>query len=147
MHDKQNYSQIRQYYRIRYPLSYRPKIRIQGEDCEGDVAELSERGVRFFYQGKIILKNGLNLKVNIIFHDGESFELEGEVLAVVNEDIHEGLDMKVNITFHDSKPFELKGKIVRIAKEDVIVRFSDWLPLDRIMKEQIYLRTHFVGYM
>jgi hypothetical protein len=115
MQDNQNYSEIRQYYRIRYPHSYRPKIRIQGDDYEGDVVELSERGVRFFYEGKILLNEGLDLKVNIIFQDGESFELKGEIL--------------------------------RVAEEDVIVRFSHWLPLNRIMKEQIYLRTHFVGYM
>ena len=115
MQDKQNYSNKRQYYRIRYPRSYRPKVRIQGEDHEGDVVELSERGVRFFYEGKIILREGSDLEVTITFHDGESFELKGETL--------------------------------RVSKEDVIVRFSDWLPLIRIMREQIYLRNHFVGYM
>lgn len=115
MQDKQNYSKHRQYYRIRYPLSYRPKVRIQGEDHESDAVELSERGVRFFYEGKIILSEGLDLNVHVTFHDGESFHLNGQIL--------------------------------RVAKEDVIVRFSDWLPLNRIMKEQIYLRNHFVGHM
>ena len=115
MQDKQNYNRRRQYYRIRYPLSYRPKVRIQGEDYEGEVVELSERGVRFLYEGKIILSEGLDLEVTITFHNGESFGLQGEIL--------------------------------RVTKENVIVRFSDWLPLSCIMKEQIYMRNHIVGHM
>jgi len=115
MQEKKNYSTSRQYYRIRYPLSYHPKVRIQGEDYEGDVIELSERGVRFSCDDKIILSEGSDLAVNITFHDGESFELKGEIL--------------------------------RVTDEDVIVRFVDWLPLIRIMKEQIYLRNNFVGHM
>jgi hypothetical protein len=115
MQEKQNYSKHRQYYRIRYPLSYRPKIRIQNEDYGGVVVELSERGVRFICEGNIILSEGSALEVNITFRDGESFELTGEIL--------------------------------RVTKEGVIVRFLDWLPLSRVMKEQIYLRNHFVGRM
>jgi hypothetical protein len=115
MQEKQNHSQIRQYYRIRYPQSYRPKVRIPGADYEGDVVELSERGVRFICDGKILLSQGSDLKVNITFHDGDFFELNGEIL--------------------------------RVTKEDIIVRFSDWLPLNRIMREQIYLRNHYVGHM
>jgi hypothetical protein len=115
MQEKQNYSKSRQYYRIRYPLSFRPKVRIRCEDYEGDVVELSERGLRFIWEGKIILSEGSDLEVNITFHDGEFFELQGEIL--------------------------------RVTKKDVIVRFVDWLPLSCIMKEQIYLRNHFVGHM
>jgi len=147
MQAKQNFSKSRQYYRIRYPLSYRPKIRIHGEDYEGEVVELSERGVRFFYKGIITFNEGSYLKVNITFHDGEFFELEGKILRVAKKDVNEGLDLKVNITFHNGKHFELKGKILRVEKEDVIVRFSNWLPLSCILKEQIYLRNHFIGYM
>ncbi|MHA2403904.1 MAG: PilZ domain-containing protein [Candidatus Kariarchaeaceae archaeon] len=115
MQDKQNYNRRRQYYRIRYPLSYRPKARIHGEDYEGEVVELSERGVRFLYEGKFILSEGLDLEITITFHNGESFELQGEIL--------------------------------KVTKEDIIVRFFNWLPLSRIMMEQLYLRNHCVGYM
>ena len=87
MQDKQNYIKRREYYRIRYPHSCRTKIIIQDEDYEGDVVELSERGVRFIYRGKIILTEGSDLKVNITFHDGESIELEGEILRVEKEDV------------------------------------------------------------
>jgi hypothetical protein len=115
MQEKQNYSQLRQYYRIRYPLSYRPKVRTQVMGLEGDIVELSERGVRFICKGESILSEGSHLEVTITFHDGDSFELKGEILKVTNK--------------------------------DVIVRFIDWLPLIRIIKEQIYLRNHFVGHM
>jgi hypothetical protein len=115
MQEKQNFRQLRQYYRIRYPRSYRPRVSIEAMDYEGDIVELSERGVRFICKGEIILSEGANLKVTITFHDGDSFELNGEILKVTNE--------------------------------NVIVRFIDWLPLIRIIKEQIYLRNHFVGHM
>jgi hypothetical protein len=108
MQDKQNYSKQRQYYRIRYPLSYRPKVRIQGEDYESDAVELSERGIRFLYEGKIILSEGLDLEVNVTFHDGESFELKGEILRVAKED--------VIVRFSDSLPPS------RIIQEQIYLR-------------------------
>jgi len=108
MQDKENYSKVRQYYRIRYPHSYRPKVRIHGEDYESDVVELSERGVRFLYEDTSKLSEGLGLEVNITFHDGESFELECEILKVEKED--------VIVRFSDSLPPS------RIMKEQIYLR-------------------------
>jgi hypothetical protein len=51
------------------------------------------------------------------------------------------------MTFYDDELFQLEGEILRIEKEDVILRFSGSLPLNRIMKEQRYLRTQYIGYM
>jgi hypothetical protein len=87
MEDKQDFEKIRQYYRIKYPHFYRPKIKIRGEDNENDVVELSERGVRFNYQGTRQLSKGSGLHVTIIFYDGETFQLAGELLRVENKDI------------------------------------------------------------
>ena len=115
MQDEQNYSNLRQYYRIRYPYSYRPKVTISCDDYESEAVELSEWGVRFLYEGISRLHVGLALKVTIIFDDGESYELAGEIL--------------------------------RVEYKDVIVRFSDSLPLSRIIKEQIHLRNNFIGHM
>lgn len=115
MQDNKTYRNARQYYRIRYPHSYRPTVRVEGEDYDSHVIELSERGARFHYEG--------------------------------NSALHEGLDLIVNISFHDGESFELECTVLRVANNDVIVRFSDSLPLSRIMKEQIYLRNHFVGHM
>lgn len=115
MQDKKVYDKQRQYYRIKYPSSYQPKVRLHREEYEGDVAELSERGVRFICKGNIMLRQGTDLEVTITFHDGDSIWLKGEILKVMNK--------------------------------HVIVRFYYWLPLTRIIKEQVYLRKHFVGHM
>jgi hypothetical protein len=55
MQDKQNYGKHKQYYRIRYPLSYRPKVRIQGENLESDTVGISEQGVRFYSTRSLLL--------------------------------------------------------------------------------------------
>jgi len=115
MQDKKEYGTQRQYYRIKYPFSYQPKVRISGEEYEGDVAELSERGIRFICKRNVLLRESSHLDLTITFHDGDSIWLKGEILKVINR--------------------------------HVIVRFFYWLPLTRIIKEQIYLRNHFVGHM
>jgi hypothetical protein len=61
--------------------------------------------------------------------------------------LSKGLELCVNMTFYDDELFQLEGEILRIEKEDVILRFSGSLPLNRIMKEQRYLRTQYIGYM
>ncbi len=98
----------REFYRIRYPDSYRPKIRIQDEEYDNETVELSERGVRFRYQGPGQLSKGLEIEMNITFYDGESFQLNGELL--------------------------------RIRKEDIIMRFSERIPIYRLINEQLYLK-------
>lgn len=87
MQDEQDVEKIRQYYRIKYPHFYRPKIKIQGEDNESDVIELSERGVRFLYKGTRQLSKGLGLHVTIIFYDGKAFQFAGELLRVEKKDV------------------------------------------------------------
>lgn len=87
MQDKQDFEKTRQYYRIKYPHFYRPKIKIQEEDNENDVVELSERGVRFLYNGTRQLIKGAELHVTIIFYDGKTFQFEGELLRVEKKDV------------------------------------------------------------
>ncbi len=79
--------QTREFHRLRYPDSYRPKIRIQGEDCYYEAVELSEHGIRFLYKGPAQLSLALEIEVNITFHDGESFQLKGKLLRVEKEDL------------------------------------------------------------
>ena len=85
MQDKQDFEKTRQYYRIKYPYFYRPRIKIQKED--NDVVELSEQGVRFLYKGTRQLSKGLKLHVTIIFYDGEAFQFAGELLRVEEKDV------------------------------------------------------------
>ncbi len=87
MQDKKDFKNTRQYYRIKYPLFYRPKIKIRGEDIDNEVVELSERGVRFLYEGTRQLSIGLKLNVTIIFYDGTAFEFSGDLLRVEKKDM------------------------------------------------------------
>ncbi len=106
--DAPAHGNTREFYRIRYPDSYRPKIRIQDEDYDSETLELSERGVRFRYHGPGQISEGLEIEMNITFYDGESFQLRGELL--------------------------------RIRKEDIIMRFSERIPIYRLINEQLYLK-------
>ncbi len=114
----------REFHRIRYPAFYRPKIRILGDDCDSETIELSEKGVRFRYQGPAKLIAGLKIKMNITFYDGESFQLKGELLRVREEDVLR----------------RLKGELLRIRRKDVIMRFSESVPIYRLINEQQYMK-------
>jgi len=87
MQDIKGIENTRQYYRIRYPFFYRPKIKIEEEDIDNDVVELSERGVRFLYEGTRPLSKGLELSVTIIFYDGAAFEFSGDLLRAEGKDV------------------------------------------------------------
>jgi hypothetical protein len=87
MQDNKNIQKSRNYYRIKYPFFYRPKIKIQGEDTENHVVELSERGVRFLYEGARPLSIGLDLSITIIFYDGAAFQFSGDLLRVEGKDV------------------------------------------------------------
>jgi hypothetical protein len=87
LQDKQDFGKTRKYYRIKYPYFYRPKIKIKKDDNENNVVELSERGVRFLYEGTRQLSKGLKLRVTVIFYDGEAFQFAGELLRVEEKDV------------------------------------------------------------
>lgn len=114
----------REFHRIRYPDSYRPKIRILGDKCDSKTVELSEKGVRFRYQGAAELIAGSKIKINITFYDGESFQLKGELLRIREEDVFR----------------RIKGVLSRVKRKDVIMRFSGSIPIYRLMNEQQYIK-------
>jgi hypothetical protein len=87
MQDKQEFGKTRQYHRVKYPLFYQPKIKIREEENENDIVELSERGVRFLYEGTRHLSNGLELCVTIIFYDGEVIQCAGKLLRVEKKNV------------------------------------------------------------
>lgn len=86
MQDNKGIENTRKYYRIKYPFFYRPTIKIRGEDIESYVVELSERGVRFLYEGTMQLKKGLNLNVSIVFYNGATFQFSGDILKAEGKD-------------------------------------------------------------
>jgi len=85
--DRKGFHNTRLYYRIKYSPRYRPKIKIQEEDNENHVVELSERGVRFFYEGTRPLRKEAVLQVTLIFYDGAAFQFSGNLLRVENKDV------------------------------------------------------------
>ena len=87
MQNKKGFENTRLYYRIKYSPHYRPKIKIQEEDNENHVVELSERGVRFLYEGTRPLRKGAELQVTIIFYDGAAFQFSGNLLRVEKKDV------------------------------------------------------------
>ena len=87
MQGKRSFQNTRLYYRIKYSPRYRPKITIQEEDNENHVVELSERGVRFLYEGTRPLRKGLELQVTIVFYDGTAFQFSGDLLRVEKKDV------------------------------------------------------------
>ena len=80
-------AKTRQYYRIRYPVFYQPKVRIIGENNDYEVVELSERGVRFIYKGRGRLSTGSEIKIKITFYDGETFQFSGDLLRAEKKDV------------------------------------------------------------
>lgn len=76
---KMNYTgkERREYLRVRYPYTERPKLMI-GEK-EVDVTEISEHGIRFFLGSKI--------SATITFHDGETLTMEGEIIRIHNNEV------------------------------------------------------------
>jgi hypothetical protein len=87
MRGKRSLETTRLHYRIKYSTIYRPKIKIQEEDKENNVVELSERGVRFIYEGTRPLSKGTALRVTIILYDGATFQLSGDLLRVEDNDV------------------------------------------------------------
>ncbi len=58
-----------------------------------------------------------------------------------------GMKVQVKITFYDGESFDLEGETLRIDEGNVIIRFSEGIPLYKILKEQIYIKMHYVGYI
>ena len=65
----------RRYFRIEYPASIRPTLKIRKHEFE--VVDISEKGVRFFADKKI--KFGRWVTGNITFCDGQTVGIEGRI--------------------------------------------------------------------
>ncbi len=67
----------REYLRVYYPYTERPKLII--DEKEVDVTEISEHGIRFYLGSKV--------SATIIFHDGESLTIEGEIIRIHTNEV------------------------------------------------------------
>ncbi len=96
--------QKKEYFRIRYPCSARPKIRING--AEGDIIDISEWNLRFNNTGGNI-KAGTKVSGTIMFHDGQTLSSEGQISRIKNKEMTVNLSQKI--------PYD------RIIKEQIFI--------------------------
>ena len=68
----------REHYRIRYPLSCRPRLTILNNEYE--TIDISERGIRFICKEISVFQAGMELEARITFNNEEYLDLEGEIL-------------------------------------------------------------------
>ncbi|MDH4027873.1 MAG: PilZ domain-containing protein [Nitrospirota bacterium] len=85
----------RQHYRIVYPISCRPSLKITRKEFE--VVDISESGIRFLNKKWAPFTPGVRIQAEITFNDGDTLEIDGEILRV---------DDQVSILkLHNSIPF------------------------------------------
>ena len=70
----------RQHYRIVYPLTARPSLKITRKEFE--VVDISESGIRFLNKKWAPFTPGVKIEAELTFNDGESLDIEGEILRV-----------------------------------------------------------------
>ncbi len=77
----------RQFHRIKYPDGRRPKIIVRvkkGAGKEYKVMNISERGISITGEEVSGLQAKTRIEAKITFSDGDSLEIEGEVLRVID---------------------------------------------------------------
>ena len=80
----------RGYYRIEYPASMRPTLKIRKHEFE--VIDISEKGVRFLFDKNI--KFGRWVNGDVSFYDGEAIGVEGKIVWKDEENIGMFLTIK-----------------------------------------------------
>lgn len=70
----------REFYRVRYPVSERPVLRLEGRTYE--VIDISEKGIKFFCKQPWVFKVELEVQFTVNFRGDEQLELEGKVLRI-----------------------------------------------------------------
>lgn len=91
MDDKKSEQQEkRRYFRIEYPASIRPILKIRKHEFE--VVDISEKGVRFSAEKEI--KFGRWVTGNITFYDGQAIGIEGKIAWKRGESIGMFLTVK-----------------------------------------------------
>jgi len=75
----------RVYYRIGHPYADMPKLMVWGDEYQ--VIDVSEEGVNFRCDEYSGVKPGQTISATITFHDGESFDLEGKIFRIKDNEI------------------------------------------------------------
>jgi PilZ domain len=80
----------REYYRITYPTTLRPKLLVQGHTFE--VVDLCERGIRFRLGDAMPPDVGYDMAGTVRFRRGETVEIRGTILRLNDGEIAARLD-------------------------------------------------------
>lgn len=77
--------QGREFFRLKYPLTERPSILINGQEYE--VAEISEKGARILLSGSFGIDEGKSFTGRILFHDDEIETIEAVAMRSENNEL------------------------------------------------------------
>ncbi len=96
----------REHYRIRYPLTGRPRLTISNNEYE--VVDISESGLKFLCKKINEFRAGSEVRLEITFNDGGSLHVRGKILRTTE---------KVSvISFSEDIPFGIILKEQRYLK-------------------------------
>ena len=83
----------REFYRIAYPTTLRPRLLVLGHTFE--VIDICERGIRFVLGEAMAPEEGYALEGTVRFRRGETINVQGEVLRVKDGEVAARLDSGV----------------------------------------------------
>ena len=75
----------RVYYRLGHPYADIPKLMVWGDEYQA--IDVSEEGVKFRCDEYSGVKMGQTISATITFQDGESFDLEGKIARIQDNEI------------------------------------------------------------
>jgi hypothetical protein len=73
----------REHFRVRYPISCRPGLRLL--NCLFEVIDISEHGIRFSGNKINQLQAEMEVMATVTFNDGSSLKVKGRILRVDKE--------------------------------------------------------------
>jgi hypothetical protein len=85
--------QRRKEYRVRYPITDRPRLRLDSEEFE--VINLSEGGLKFHFQDPLRFVPWPTLQGTLVFADGETKPVQGSVLRTEQDGLAVELSSKI----------------------------------------------------
>lgn len=91
--DQYNGDNRREHYRIIYPLTCRPKLKIVRK--EYDVVDISESGIKFLFRKDPALTAGAAIRGEMTFAAGDSLNIEGKILRIDEEIVILKLNRKI----------------------------------------------------
>ncbi len=139
----------------------RGRLEKQREDL-GEKAEktgTNKSPINFYLRGNDIMKDKVydgeerrdHFRIKYPHVERPKLEILGENFDII--DISErgikfygGPKFQTTITFHDGEFFDIEGKVLRTQNNEMVVQLLQSIPFERIIKEQRYLVTKYVGY-